>query len=58
MNGKADNGTSPAGMKPVMVPDLAPPTEEMEALSHIILPSLLEVKAYFEKEGYFALQKG
>lgn len=46
---------SRAGMKPVMVPDLASPTEEMESLSHIILPSLGEVKAYFEKEGYFVL---
>lgn len=43
-----------AGMKPVMVPDLAAPTEEMENIAHIILPSLSEVRAYFEKEKYFA----
>ena len=42
-----------AGMKPVMVPDLAKPIEEIEKISHIILPSLLEVRAYFEKEQYF-----
>lgn len=39
---------SRAGMKPIMVPDLAEPTEEMEALACCILPSLIEVKAYFE----------
>lgn len=43
-----------AGMKPVMVPDLAEPIEEIEKISHVILPSLLAVKAYFEKEKYFA----
>ena len=37
-----------AGMKPIMVPDMAPPTEEMEELSHVILPSLWEVKAFLE----------
>lgn len=42
-----------AGMKPVMVPDLAAPVEEIEKISHIILPSLLAVKAYFEEENYF-----
>lgn len=35
-----------AGLKPVMVPDLAEPTVEMEALAEVILPSLLEVKEY------------
>lgn len=43
-----------AGMKPIMVPDLSEPTEEMERLSHCILPSLTEVKAYFEKEKCFS----
>lgn len=43
-----------AGMKPVMVPDLVAPTEEMETISHVILPSLLEVKAYFEGENPFS----
>ena len=35
-----------AGMKPVMVPDLAEPTEEMENLAECILPSLHEVREY------------
>lgn len=33
-----------AGMRPLMVPDMLPPNEEMEKLSEMILPSLLEVK--------------
>lgn len=37
---------SGAGLKPVMVPDLAEPTKEMEELSEVILSSLLEVKEY------------
>ncbi len=36
-----------AGMAPIMVPDLAEPTEEMEQLAVKILPSLCEVKDYF-----------
>lgn len=35
-----------AGLKPVMVPDLAEPTVEMEVLAEVILPSLLEVREY------------
>ena len=35
-----------AGMKPIMVPDLAEPTEEMEKLACCILPSLFEVMEY------------
>lgn len=35
-----------AGMHPVMVPDLAPPTAEMEQLADVILPSLKEVIEY------------
>ncbi len=35
-----------AGMRPIMVPDLAPPTEEMEQLAEVILPSLSEVIGY------------
>ena len=38
-----------AGMKPIMVPDLAEPTEEMECLAEVILPSLMEVKWYIEE---------
>lgn len=37
-----------AGMKPIMVPDMLPPTEEMEQLSCVILPDLLEVIKYFQ----------
>ena len=35
-----------AGMKPIMVPDLAEPTEEMEKRACCILPSLFEVMEY------------
>ncbi len=35
-----------AGLRPIMVPDLAPATAEMEELSEIILPDLLAVKEY------------
>lgn len=42
-----------AGMHPIMVPDLAPATEEMEALADYIFDSLLDVKAFFEKENVF-----
>ncbi len=38
-----------AGMHPIMVPDLAPPTEEMEQLAEVILPSLREVMEYLGK---------
>lgn len=38
-----------AGMKAIMVPDLAEPTKEMEELSECIMPSLFEVKEYFEQ---------
>ena len=37
-----------AGMKPIMVPDMLPPTEEMEQLSIAILPDLLEVLKFFQ----------
>lgn len=37
-----------AGMRPIMVPDLAPPTEEMEALAECILPSLFDVMEYIK----------
>lgn len=39
-----------AGMKPIMVPDLAEPTEEMEKLACCILPSLFEVMEYLKGE--------
>lgn len=37
---------SRAGLRPIMVPDLVPPTKEMEQLTEAILPSLIKVKAY------------
>lgn len=42
-----------AGIHPLMVPDLAEPTEEMEMLAECILPSLHEVKAYLKKIEIF-----
>lgn len=33
-------------LRPIMVPDLAEPTEEMEELSEVILPSLIAVEKY------------
>lgn len=38
-----------AGMKPIMVPDLIAPDEEMENLSYCIKKSLLEVKELLKK---------
>ena len=32
-----------AGMMPIMVPDLAEPTEEMRQLAVVIMPSLLDM---------------
>lgn len=37
-----------AGLRPIMVPDLCPPTEEMEQLTEVVLASLLEVKEYLK----------
>lgn len=37
------------GLRPIMVPDLAEPTKEMEALSEVILPSLIEVIEYVKE---------
>ncbi len=37
-----------AGMRPIMVPDLVPPDEEMRLLSSRIFRDLFEVKAYLE----------
>ena len=39
---------SRAGMHPIMVPDMAPPTEEMWELAEAILPSLGEVVEYLQ----------
>ena len=40
---------SRAGMKPIMVPDMLPPTPEMESLSLVILPDLLEALAWLKE---------
>lgn len=37
---------SSGGMHPIMVPDMAEPTEEMERLAEVILSSLYEVREY------------
>lgn len=37
-----------AGMRPIMVPDMAEPNEEMEGLAEVILPSLLKVREYIK----------
>lgn len=36
------------GLRPIMVPDLAEPTEEMEKLTEVILPSLMAVRDYID----------
>lgn len=38
-----------AGMRPIMVPDLMPATEEMQNLSVEVFSDLFQVKEYFEK---------
>lgn len=37
-------------LRPIMVPDLAEPTEEMQTMTEQILPTLLEVQEYFRKK--------
>lgn len=37
------------GLRPIMVPDMAEPTVEMERLAEVILPSLVEVITYIEE---------
>ena len=41
---------SRAGLSAIMVPDLVPPTEEMERLSCVILPSLFDVMEYLKQK--------
>ncbi len=41
------------GLRPIMVPDLAEPTDEMEKLSEVIVPSLFEAMEYVKEQ--FAL---
>lgn len=38
-------------LRPLMVPDLMPPTEEMQALSEKIFETLLDVKDYLERKA-------
>lgn len=40
-----------AGMRPVMVPDMIPPDEEMRSLSEVILKDLWEVLAYLKENA-------
>ena len=40
-----------AGMFPIMVPDMLPPTGEMKEKAGIILPDLLAVKDFLEKDN-------
>ncbi|MBQ8305919.1 MAG: HAD family phosphatase [Blautia sp.] len=42
---------SAGGLMPLMVPDLAEPTEEMKKLAVAVLPSLMAVKAYLAEEA-------
>ncbi len=39
-----------AGMKPIMVPDMLPPTDEMREMSQAIFEDLLQVRDYFQKQ--------
>ena len=39
-----------AGMKPIMVPDLIPPDEEMKQMSQVILSDLTQVISYLEQD--------
>lgn len=39
-----------AGMKPIMVPDMLPPTDEMRDKSEVVLENLLQVKDWFVKQ--------
>ena len=40
-----------AGMRPIMVPDLLPPTEEMRQISESILEDLIQVRDYLKEKG-------
>ena len=40
-----------AGMRPIMVPDLLPPTDEMRKLSEVILQDLCQVIGYLEENA-------
>lgn len=40
-----------AGLKVLHVPDMLKPTEEMEQLSYMIFPDLIEVREYLAKNA-------
>ncbi len=40
-----------AGAHPIMVPDILQPDDEIRGLAEAVLPSLIDVKAYLEKNG-------
>ena len=40
-----------AGMRPIMVPDLLPPTDEMRQISEIIMEDLIQVRYYLKEKG-------
>lgn len=44
-------------MKPLMVPDLLPPTEEMEEKAHRIFNDLLEVRDFLAENNFLFLLK-
>ena len=39
-----------AGMRPVMVPDLLPPTDEMRTLCHCIFPDLAAFRSFLAQQ--------
>lgn len=39
---------SQAGMRPIMIPDILPPTEEMHQLCHTILPNLTALRTFLQ----------
>lgn len=47
-----------AGMKPIMVPDLLPPTEEMRQCSKVILEDLLQVRDYLRTKSCSCNREG
>lgn len=40
---------SQAGMHPIMIPDILPPTEEMHQLCHTILPNLTALRTFLQQ---------
>ena len=44
-------GAHAAGMRPIMVPDIVQPDDEITGLAEVVLPSLLDVKCYLEAKN-------